>query len=891
MSQPSSPGAAADASRRSGSDAPTRLSLFWYLLLPVVLLVIFSKSLSDPLVIFSNDAPLGLTSSVSCRMPGILSGFWQSLNWIGKGEGSALPSLSYGLLYLLGPVGYAKFGVPVALGFLGLSTMVLFRCLGFAPMVQVIGGIASALNMSAFSSSAWGLLAWALLRGTSNLAVAALVVRQPRYPWANAILAGFAVGMGVMDGADLGAFMSLYVAAFAVFLAFQPNPGASGGRSVVPGLLRLGVVTLAAGVLAAHALQTLVGSQIKGIEGTAQDSATKEMRWAEATQWSLPKIELIRVLIPGVFGYGMPGMYGISREAYGGADYWGRVGQPDGAEKERLSGSGEYAGVLVVLIAVWGLAQAWRRNEDAIRKEERATVLFWAGAALISVLLAFGRHAPFYQFLYKLPYFSTVRNPIKFMHPFQFSLIILFGYGLQALWRVHVVGLGPRPASGGPVKAIQAWYRNVSGFDRTAANALLGFVVLSVGGGFIYMASGRELRRHLKGCFPDGIPDAFIDSVASFSTREVGLYLGVLAVSAALILLFLSGHFRGSKAALGGGLLALLLAVDLGRANAPWLIYFNYQERYSSNPVIDFLRKAPHEARVHGMLPFYPPDQQAAYAIQGFQQFYFLEWLQHRFQYYNIQSLDVSQEPRLASDKKQYLSAFRSGGLAAQARYWELTNTRYLLGVNGPFVDVLNSQLDPQKKRFKVHTAFNLVQAPGDARATAEPSPSGTFALIEFAGALPRASLYSKWEVVPDAAAQLQRIADPAFDPHASVVVAEPLSAPTPAVTSATSAADKVEFVEYLPKRVRMKVLAATDSVLLLNDRYDPSWQVWVDGKREPLLRCNYIVRGVRVGPGEHSVDFRFEPPATSLYISLAAIAAAIGLTGLVVIGERKRAS
>ena len=33
----------------------------------------------------------------------------------------------------------------------------------------------------------------------------------------------------------------------------------------------------------------------------------------------------------------------------------------------------------------------------------------------MSVLLAFGRHAPFYQFFYELPYASAIRNPQKFM--------------------------------------------------------------------------------------------------------------------------------------------------------------------------------------------------------------------------------------------------------------------------------------------------------------------------------------------------------------------------------------------------------------------------------------------------------------------------------------------
>ena len=870
-------------------------SLLW--ILPAILAVIFYQSFSDPMVIFSNDAPLGLTSSISCKMPGILSGFWQSLNWIGKGEGSALPSLSYGLLYFLGPIGYAKFGVPVALAFLGFSAMVLFRTLGFAPLVQLAGGVACALNMSAFSSSAWGLLAWALLRGTTLLALAAIAAKNPRYPAVNLVLAGCFVGMGVMDGADLGAFFSLYVAAFALFHAYsKPNsePAASQDaplKRVLIGLARVAVIAVAAAVLAAHALQTLIGSQIKGIEGTNQDNQTKEQQWSGATRWSLPKIELLRVVLPGVFGYGMPGMYGKPEDAYGGANYWGRVGQSEGSDKDRLSGSGEYAGIFVVLVAAWGLVQALRKNDRAIRPEERRYVLFWGGAALISILLAFGRHAPFYQFLYALPYFSTVRNPIKFMHPFQLSLILLFAYGLQGMWRLHLEPGASKSAPNSWVGSLKAWWAGLVGFDRKWAQAMLVLLGVSVFGFLIYTASGRELRAHLKKCFPDGYPETFINSVAVFSVHDVLMSVVFLILSLLLMALIFSGFFRGRGIALVSGLVVVLLAVDLGRANLPWLVYFNYQERYASNPVLDVFRKAPHEARVHGMLPFLPPDKQAAYALQSFQQFYFLEWLQHRFQFYNIQSLDVSQEPRMASDKGQFLAAFRPADLSLLARYWELTNTRYIFGVAGSFLDVLNNQLDPEKRRFKLHTPFNLVQVPGDARATADLNPAGAFALIEFTGALPRAKLYTRWEVLPEAEAQLRRLTDPGFDPHQTVVVSEPVPAlPTPPAASLDASSSKSElvFTEYLPKRVQMKAVAGVPSVLLLNDRYDPHWKVFVDGHPAKVLKCNFIVRGVHVPAGEHTIDFRFEPPAGTLYLSLAAIAFSLMLCGVVAFRRRE---
>jgi hypothetical protein len=74
-----------------------------------------------------------------------------------------------------------------------------------------------------------------------------------------------------------------------------------------------------------------------------------------------------------------------------------------------------------------------------------------------------------------------------------------------------------------------------------------------------------------------------------------------------------------------------------------------------------------------------------------------------------------------------------------------------------------------------------------------------------------------------------------------------------------------------------------------LNDRYDPQWNVWVDSHRDALLRCNFHMRGVFLPPGKHTVEFRFEPPNGSLYVSLAAIALGLFLCGFLAFTGREQ--
>lgn len=48
--------------------------------------------------------------------------------------------------------------------------------------------------------------------------------------------------------------------------------------------------------------------------------------------------------------------------------------------------------------------------------------------------------------------------------------------------------------------------------------------------------------------------------------------------------------------------------------------------------------------------------------------------------------------------------------------------------------------------------------------------------------------------------------------------------------------------------------------VVVFVEQYDPAWTVWVNGKKEKLLRVNYALRGVRVSPGQHHVVMKYIP-------------------------------
>jgi len=99
-----------------------------------------------------------------------------------------------------------------------------------------------------------------------------------------------------------------------------------------------------------------------------------------------------------------------------------------------------------------------------------------------------------------------------------------------------------------------------------------------------------------------------------------------------------------------------------------------------------------------------------------------------------------------------------------------------------------------------------------------------------------------------------------------------------------------VEFKSYTPKHLVFAANAAAPSVLLLNDKYDPHWSVTVDGNPAELLRCNFLMRGVYLTPGQHTVEFKFSLPSGPLYVTLTAIVIGLCLFGYLFLAEKRGA-
>jgi hypothetical protein len=934
---------------KSAPGAKKSLALSFPLLLLVILCALWAKSFLPGYVAFNNDGPLGEQNTAWSHFPSTLTGSWDDLNDIGQSIGASSPTITATETWFLGPVGYSKFYVPIALFILGMGAWTFFRQLKLSPLAATLGALATALNGSYVGNACWGTAPQQIAMAAVFFALALVMANTEETPrlvrWSRLALAGMAVGLSVMEGADNGAIFSLFVAGF-VFFKSLVERSAPMLKKVGRGIGHVAVIAFFAAMIAAQTITSLLGAFASNSTGSGQNSdlESPQEHWDWATEWSLPKMETLGVFVPGIFGYRMDtpkDMMGFFHDSYEGGEYWGGMGRtpaydrffashpgaslPDDVARNgmmRFGYGGYYAGILVVLVVLFAIAQSFRKENSIFPEMQRRFIWFWMAALGIALLLAWGRFAPFYQFLYMLPYFKTIRNPAKFLAIFYLAMVIIFAYGIDGLYQSYFqAATGKSTDKPSPIRdRFKNWWTNFA-FDRNWILFCIGVFIVTLIACAVYGSSSAGMMHYLqKVGFPnDPTSPADAGKIFDFSVGQSQWFLLFLAGAIVLFILVLAGAFSGKRAWVGGLLLGAFLVIDLGRANLPWIIHWDYKQKYdiaaddptvsiSTNPLINLLRDKPYEHRVTEL------------SSDGtFDSLYRIEWMQHHFPYYNIQCSDIIQSSRVASDLAAYDLAMRptQDKPYLLPRRWELTNTRYFLAP-AAYLDLANNQVDPVQRRFHYAQRYSIAYKPGVVnptemeQLTLETNANGDYALIEFAGALPRAKLYTHWETNSLAELKnfstgnlspsdqfifsgsgtngfltLQKLASPNFDPDQTVLLDAPVPGMAPASLNGQTSGT-VDFKSYEPKHIILSAQASAPSILLLSDRYDPNWHVLVDGKPAPMLRADFIMRGVYLTPGSHTVEFLFSQPHGPLFITVLTMFGGISLCALLFFYTRK---
>jgi hypothetical protein len=79
-----------------------------------------------------------------------------------------------------------------------------------------------------------------------------------------------------------------------------------------------------------------------------------------------------------------------------------------------------------------------------------------------------------------------------------------------------------------------------------------------------------------------------------------------------------------------------------------------------------------------------------------------------------------------------------------------------------------------------------------------------------------------------------------------------------------------ISMTKYATKKISYEVKTPTAAAVIFSEIYYPAgWVCRIDGNEVPTFRANYILRGVQVPAGEHTIEWSFEPKSYATGISV----------------------
>ena len=670
--------------------------------------LIFFDLLHSGVILFSTDNNIGQNAELKVLLPGGFLACWMDSLLMGAAN-FVPPSATFILLHLLPVVTYTNWIHALFLGgaslFLGLflrDQRVRLPAIWLGLLTAFWVGSNLTLVYAGHTSK-FGILFFAAL----YLWTVQQAVRGCSARWSS--MAGVAMGMMMVEQPDVGLFFAFVLGPYVLWLLLRPRPAIMVTWMRV--LLPLAMVSV---LTCSYTLLRSYQSNVRGVATVSEENV--RAKWDYATQWSWPPEESIDFVAPGYMGW---------RSGEPAGPYWGRMGRSagwkqtgDGFQNFKLEN--QYLGVIPLVFTLLSLVlvvrrrgagpwlpadgEDWRSRLDEIR--------FWAVAAVLTLLLAFGKNFPLYALFFKLPFVSNIRNPNKFLQIFQLAIGILASYGFDFACRWA-------PKSGTDSTRFQ-----VMGGIRILSNCVFGAGVAL----FLWtVASMLGWNAEVNQLIVQGWGD-----YAGVIARNRVMALGQCAVltvcaGAFLWLVFFARPKKQTVRAVAKWVIVGIVALDAVLLSRHYVKTMP-QSTLAENEVIRILKSA-------------MPDHRAALISQeGF----YNAWLTYLFPLHGIQAVNVTQMPRMPVDYKNYLGAVARNPV----RYWQLAAVGYVLAPAQVWSQIHS---EPRlRDAFDLVFSYNI--APVEAGVQVVPASStqpGQHVILRLKKPAPRFALIAGWLSAP----------------------------------------------------------------------------------------------------------------------------------------------
>ena len=102
----------------------------------------------------------------------------------------------------------------------------------------------------------------------------------------------------------------------------------------------------------------------------------------------------------------------------------------------------------------------------------------------------------------------------------------------------------------------------------------------------------------------------------------------------------------------------------------------------------------------------------------------------------------------------------------------------------------------------------------------------------------------------------------------------------------------QIKLVSYKPNYLKYVSNNSNEGIAIFSEMYyENGWNVYINGERDSMLRANYVLRGLQIPAGKHTIEFKFEPKVVKTGSTIALISS-IGMLLLIGAGvyfERKK--
>lgn len=866
-------------------------------------------------------------------------GSWDVQAGLGAPRGHALPGFTgwFRSLCKLTPdptANYANYYPLACLFLLGMAAWFCFRQLKCSGLICGIGALAAALN-GVFLSHTVEFSGELAVTGAALFVALAMIV-QHRLQWPGALVAGLALGMGLLELGAAG--LPLVGAIMVLALVLPPTDG---DRFAQKRLACISLIPVAAAAVAwpIWSYPQLFEHSIGLRQAAAQGS-----------------MDLLTLPIAGLFGHRL--------DVADNTQHWGNlIG----------SHSHAYAGALVLLVAAWAMAHAVRRGQSFSRHDKTRALIFGA-VVLVLPWVAWSSH---WQALFSV------------------CLLVLFAFGLKGLdewhstaahektrafgsggfnsgWRIGSFGVLALATLGFTIysnrsEKLATWILQKSPGALPADAAILAnastlqaglfvlFLFLSIGvltgcslvrwhrssrtlsllamGLLLLLDLGRSGKPFLRfdqfdtPSFGEPIAELLKDHATRGRVTLLNQYqlLKRHPLDRAVMDSFLSppspdsvnwSNPRLAALARGyhDGMMSYRLAKDVNQFRQFILMLLSSPNAQAREQALQQIQKFPggkeflSGGQDENLFNFFQESSgrrhsqlMAHDSIGAISRTYHEDWTHHLFPRHSIARARTTDfQPPTTEEPGQEKN--RADAIRLLIRQWELASTRYFICHAGnaeltsivredskiddqplpTYRNALNQTLDPVLRRFKQREAFHLGPAALTSGGGANPT-NAPAVLMEFNGALPRAKLFSDWRQGVDEKTTETILFSPGFDPHSQVIL-RANDLPQPDQPSQTSSMPAVQFEETSATRVELKIPSIDyAAVLLLNDQFDSNWNVTIDGQPATLLRANNHARAVYLPDSDKTrvIVFDYHPPVPPTAPPLAALMIGLSIAGL----------